>query len=297
MKQFDDESLAQLAQQGIEAAQAAGRIIKAHRQPGIDIRHKDVGTSAASQVVTEVDHKAQAAILGILNPTCSEYGLALLTEEAPDDGQRHEKPAFWSIDPMDGTLAFIRNTPGYSVSIALVAQDETPLIGIVYDPVEQNLFHAIRRKGAFKNGQPIQIPDLDPDKPLALRTDFSFQSHPLLEHTGAGLDEIARSLGLTRADIQYRVGAVMNACWILENPNTCYFKYPRTGNSGGSLWDYAATACLFKEAGGVATDIEGEPMELNRVGSTFMNHRGILFAGDRQIAEMISAMHRKLVVL
>ena len=63
-------------------------------------------------MVTEVDHKAQAAILEILEPTCANYDLALLTEESPDNGQRLKKPAFWSIDPMDGTLAFNKNPRG-----------------------------------------------------------------------------------------------------------------------------------------------------------------------------------------
>ena len=291
---FDDELLSQLAKQAIAAARAAGRLIDANRQTGIDVRRKETGTSAASQIVTEVDHKAQAAILEILKPTCSVHDLALLTEEAPDNGQRREKPAFWSIDPMDGTLAFIRNTPGFSVSIALVARDGTPLIGVVHDPLEQDLFHAVRGQGAFKNGQRIRVPGLDPEKPLLLRTDLSFQSDPLLEQTAAGLEEIASNLGLPGADIRFQVGAVMNACGILESPNTCYFKYPRTGNSGGSLWDYAATACLFDEVGAVASDIEGRPMELNRAGSTFMNHRGILYAGHRELADRIIEMHRRL---
>lgn len=291
---LDNETLNRLADLAIAAARAAGAIIGSSRQAGVDVQHKETGTSAASQVVTEVDHKAQAAILEILVPTCSAHDLALLTEEAPDSGKRHEKPAFWSIDPMDGTLAFIRNTPGYSVSIALVARDGTPLIGVVYDPLGNNLFHAVRGQGAFRNGHPIRIPDLAPDKPLVLRTDFSFQSHPLLEPTRAGLEQAARQLGLPGADIRYRVGAVMNACGILESPNNCYFKYPRAGNSGGSLWDYAATACLFHEAGAVASDIEGHPMELNRTCSTYMNHRGILYAGHPEVADLVIALHQRL---
>jgi 3'-phosphoadenosine 5'-phosphosulfate (PAPS) 3'-phosphatase len=92
--------LAKLAEQ---AALAAGRIIASRRRIDVRARFKPVGSSEASQVVTEVDHLAQAAILTLLQPTCAAFDLALLTEEAPDDGGRLEKPAFWCIDPLDGS--------------------------------------------------------------------------------------------------------------------------------------------------------------------------------------------------
>jgi len=291
---LSQRQLAELARHAVSAAKAAGRVIGGHRRSDVRVDHKEIGTSAASQVVTEVDHKAQAAILEILLPSCADYDLALLTEESADDGERLMKPAFWSIDPMDGTLAFIEGKPGFSVSVALVAHDGTPLIGVVYDPVTENLYHAVRGQGAWKNDQRLQPPPLDPAEPLRLQTDFSFQTHPWRERTQVGLTDIAERLGLKGAAIHYRVGAVMNACDVLETPNSCYFKYPRSGNSGGSLWDYAATACLFHEAGGTACDIHGRPMELNRADTTFMNHRGLLYAGDKRLAERIIAFYRSL---
>ena len=287
------EQLRALAERAEAAARAGGAVINAHRGKGVQARHKEVGTSAASQVVTEVDHKAQAAILEILEPTLDEYGLALLTEESADDGGRLVKPAFWSVDPMDGTLAFVEDTPGFAVSIGLVARDGSPLIGVVYDPVGDVLYRAVRGEGASRDGRPLRAPELDPVQPLVLRTDYSFQKHPWLEATRDGLEEIARDLGLNGARIEFHIGAVMNACRVLETANHCYFKYPREGESGGSLWDYAATACLFAEAGAVASDIEGRGMELNRVGSTFMNHRGVLHTGSPDLAERIVALYRE----
>ncbi|MFV9616849.1 MAG: 3'(2'),5'-bisphosphate nucleotidase CysQ family protein, partial [Gammaproteobacteria bacterium] len=220
-------NLEKLCQQAIDAAHAAGTVINAHRHLHVDVQHKAAGNSAASQVVTEVDHKAQAVILDILQPSCIEFDLALLTEESPDDGLRQEKEAFWCIDPMDGTLAFIKNTHGFSVSIALVAKNGKPLIGVVYDPVKEDLYHAINGSGAYKNRQRIHLPGLDPDRPLILHTDFSFADHPLFNKTSTGLQDIAQSLGLKGATINFKTGAAMNACNILEEPNSCYFKYPR----------------------------------------------------------------------
>ena len=289
---FSDTQLQELTRLAIIAARAAGHLINAHRDTGVEVHKKETGTSTAAQVVTEVDYMAQAAILAILQPLCDEYDLALLTEESPDNGQRQQRPAFWSIDPMDGTLNFINGQPGFSVSIALVAKNGIPLLGVVYDPVEDNLYQAVRHAGAYKNGEPLQIPERNPEQPLVLRTDSSFQTDPLLEKTLTGLKDVAQKLGLNSADIQYRTGAVLNACGILEDPNICYFKYPKPG--GGSLWDYAATACLYHEAGAIASDIYGQSMELNRSDSTFMNHRGLLYANDQALADYIVALYRSI---
>ena len=86
----------------------------------------------------------------------------------------------------------------------------------------------------------------------------------------------------------------MNACNILQQPNTCYFKYPRKGDSGGSIWDFAATTCLFNEADAIATDIFGQPLELNRIGSTYANHHGSLYAAQLVLAERVTELYKKL---
>ena len=288
------EQLEQLTQLAISAALAAGRIVQAGLLTPVEVHHKGGNGSTASQVVTEVDHQAQAAIVEMLEPTCSRYGLALLAEESSDDGQRLKRRAFWSIDPLDGTLSFIERVPGFAVSIGLVARDGTPLVGVAYDPLEEVVYHAWQGGGAWRNGQPICIPPLDPARPLVLQTDRSFRSDPRLESTRAGLEQLANQLGLNGADIRFRTGGVMNACDILADANACYFKYPRPGNSGGSLWDYASTACMFSELNAFASDIYGQPMDLNRADSTFMNHRGLLFAADVGVVQGVMALVEKL---
>jgi len=104
------------------------------------------------------------------------------------------------------------------------------------------------------------------------------------------LETIAEERGLNGLHSILHGGAAMNACWVLENAPACYFKFPKAQAGGGSLWDYAATACIFQEAGAIATDISGAPLDLNRLDSTFMNHRGILFATDSDLAKCIRAL-------
>lgn len=277
--------LNQLAAIAIEAARTAGRYITEAAQRPIKVEHKDSQLSLASQVVTEVDRKSQDIILGLLNPTLAPFDLALLTEETEDDHSRFEKDAFWCIDPLDGTLPFVEGQPGYSVSIALVGNDGTPLIGVVYDAVEGCLYHAVHGQGAFRNEKPWHLPEKK--DVLTFVTDRSFKPNPNSPHILKQLETIALNLGLKGLATGLIGGAAMNGCWVLENAPACYFKQPKPQNGGGSLWDFAATACLFNEIGAVATDIFGQPLDLNRADSTFMNHRGAINATDQDLARQL----------
>jgi fructose-1,6-bisphosphatase/inositol monophosphatase family enzyme len=133
------------------------------------LREKKAGNTQASQVLTAVDRACETVILSYLLPTCTTFNIGLLSEETEDDKSRFEKDFFWCIDPMDGTLAFINKHPGFSVAIALVSKDGTPQIGVVLDPSTNNLYYAIKDKGAFKNGKPWQLNP--PKKQLTYVTD------------------------------------------------------------------------------------------------------------------------------
>jgi len=280
--------LTELADLAIYAATSAGEMIARSRPKQIE--HKSSGGSLASQVVTEVDRRSEAIILETLNPTLKRWELGLLTEEQPDDGGRFSADYFWCIDPIDGTLPFIEGTPGYAVSIALVRRHGTPTIGVVYDPVGETVIHAIAGAGVFRNGRPWNLQSSS-GTVLSLFTDGSFLSSEAREQITTALEEIARDMGLTGLYVEPSAGAVMNACKVLANPHACYVKLPKQ-NGGGRLWDYAATACIFSEAGAVATDIDGQCFDLNRADSTLMCHRGILFATDETLAQRIRAPFR-----
>jgi len=156
--QLSSDDLTLLSQQAISAAKQAGALITRHAEQPILIQKKKGGDQPASQMVTEVDHLSQALILEILASTCVTYDLALLTEERTDDKQRLEKDYFWCIDPLDGTLPFIESIPGYAVSIALVSRSGRPQISVVYDPVKQTLYSAVRGQGAYRNSQSWALP-------------------------------------------------------------------------------------------------------------------------------------------
>lgn len=282
--------LSELADLAISAATEAGQMITQSRPT--EVQHKAGGDSLASQVVTEIDRRAENLILDVLTPTLKRFDLGLLTEERDDDHSRLSADHFWCIDPLDGTLPFIEGSPGYAVSIALVDRSGTPVIGVIYDPVEATVAHAISGRDAFRDGQPWPVEPPSTGEALSVFADRSFLARDDHDVVIDALGQITRDMGLTGVQIEATAGAVMNAWRVLAHSPACYFKFPGS-TGGGSLWDFAATACLFHEVGAVATDIYGDPLDLNRGDSTLMNHRGVLFASDETLARRIRELHQR----
>lgn len=285
--------LSDLANTAISAATEAGQMVAQSRPQTVE--YKEGGDSLASQVVTEIDRAAEDIIVDTLRPTLARYELGLLTEETADDGGRLTADYFWCVDPIDGTLPFIEGIPGYAVSIALVRRDGFPKIGVIYDPVESMTVHAIDGAGVFRNGSPwaerSPSPSLSPGGGQVISV---FANRSFLEDDQYGavmdaLESLADDMGLAGVSVDATAGAVMNACRSLANPPACYFTFPKA-EGGPSLWDHAATACVFNEAGAVATDFHGAPLDLNRADSTFMNHRGAVYATHEVLAERIRSM-------
>jgi 3'(2'), 5'-bisphosphate nucleotidase/myo-inositol-1(or 4)-monophosphatase len=288
------EDLSELGQYAISAACRAGRLIARYAQSPVAVNTKDGGASLAAQVVTEVDHLSQDIILQVLRPSCAAFDLALLSEESPDDLERLDKKFFWCIDPLDGTLPFIEGVPGYSVSVALVANNGAPVIGVVYDPLTDTLYHAIKSQGIWRNQQVLApvVGATSETQSLLFITDKSFAQDPRYPATLVGLQRCAQNLGYQDATLQLQGGAALNACQVLNALGTCYFKFPKPQKGGGSVWDYAATACLFEEFGAAVSDMQGNKLKLNPAGSTFMNQCGVLYCSEQAIAEQMIQAYR-----
>lgn len=291
--QLEVETLNLLAEVAEAAAREAGALIASYSHKEVAVQHKSGSDSLATQVVTEVDELSQAIVLKHLSPTFETYGLALLTEEREDDGSRFKHDYFWCIDPLDGTLPFTQQKPGYAVSIALIGHDGKPVIGVVFDPVGGTLYRAVAGQGIMRNGCAWEAPVVDADRSeqcLRFYCDCTFETQPNRDEMVARMEAFAAQFGFRELDVVIGGGAVMNACSVLECPPACYFKLPKMKAGGGSIWDFAATACLFQEAGGaVATDFAGGALDLNRVDSTFMNHQGVCFASNSELQAGLAA--------
>jgi len=289
--QLSPVELKELADCAVAAAIEAGKIIESYANKNVVVEQKSGGDSIASQVVTEVDIKSETVIIKALQPSCEKYDLALLTEETEDDQARLQKDYFWCVDPMDGTLSFTESISGYSVSIALVAKSGEPFIGVVYDPVTHTLYSAVKGQGVVRNGKPWGFARKTHDpKPLLQICDRGMLQQDYYPALKQALTAMAIKQGYSGLETRESNGAVLNACSVLEKETAVYFKLPKAVQGGGSLWDFAATAAIFNESGAVASDIYGEPLELNRADSTYMNHRGVLFSTDVSLAKNLKEL-------
>jgi 3'-phosphoadenosine 5'-phosphosulfate (PAPS) 3'-phosphatase len=122
---------------------------------------------------------------------------------------------------------------------------------------------------------------------LVFTYDRSFEDHPERLRVLRELENYAGSVGLQGVVAAQFGGAVINACHSLESAPGCHFKFSKPQEGGGSIWDYAATACLYEEAGAEVSDVHGNPLDLNRKDSTFMNHGGAVYATDQALAGKI----------
>ncbi len=257
----------------IEAAIKAGEVIVKYKKKGFSIHNKEGGDSIASQVLTEVDILSQEIILSHLKPLQTKYDLGLLTEESPDDSSRLIKDYFFCIDPMDGTKSFIDSDQGFSVSISLVSKIGESIIAVVYDPVKDNYYSAIKGYGSYKNNNPWSLKKSN-NKKLTVIIDPSFDR--------------SKIQNINNIDFIEYGGAVMNVIMVLEGMADCYIKLPKKKKGGGSIWDFSSTTLFCLECGYIASDIYGKPINLNNPNTTFMNEHGVYFSKDNNILSYIS---------
>ncbi len=275
------------------AAREAGELIRSKGGEQIQVQSKDQGSTPASRVVTEVDRASQELIVGRLQETIDRYRFGLLTEESVDDSSRLESDYFWCVDPLDGTLSFVRGETGYSVSIALVSRQGKAVVGLIHDPVADDTFQAVQGEGAFKNGARLDGPAKRDDGPLVWLMDRSMKSLRNFSLIKDRMETIAGELGCRGLRVIDSAGAALNAAWVTQHSSALYFKLPKSEPGGGSFWDFAASSCLLSEWGLPATDIHGAPFDLNRAGSTFMNEGGVIYVSRPELSGAVKELYRE----
>jgi fructose-1,6-bisphosphatase/inositol monophosphatase family enzyme len=282
---LDENQLNELCTIAKDAALAAGKIISSKDGSDLKVETKSGGENIASCVVTEIDIKAQEAILKTLTPTLERFDLGLLTEESTDDNSRFSHDYFWCIDPLDGTLCYSQDKDGYSTSIALVSKNGDPIIGVVYNPRHDNLYSAIKGQGAYKNDRKLVINERGEN--LTLLFDQSYLKHPQYNIQIEKLKSDLKEAGLKSLVPHELGGAVMNGISTIEMAPAVYYKFPKKAEGGGSIWDFAASSVIQSEAGGLNSNYHREKIDLNRADSTFMNHEGIIFCSSKDLLNLI----------
>jgi len=201
--------------------------------------------------VTVADKAADALILDRLRTAFPDDGM--LTEESADDGSRFGKARLWIVDPLDGTRDFLAQTGDFSVHIGLCVEGR-PVLGVVYQPVRQALYHAVRGGGAFldSNGTSTQIRTSRRRDPGELRVGIS-RLNP-----DEGLGKCLAASGLAARAVA--MGASVKHMALARGDLDAVLNL----SPAEQEWDTCAPEVILAEAGCTVSDGDGKPMTYNQ---------------------------------
>jgi len=220
-----------------EIAIEAGGILQSFVGEEMDIRHK-----SRTDLVTKADHASEQYLIETIRKAFPEH--AINAEESGEWEGRSDH--CWFIDPLDGTLNFAHGVPFYCVSVGYAWRGEM-ILGVIYDPVHDELFCAERGQGAALNGQPMKVSGFTDLIDCMLVTGFPndiFGSPDDNTDNFVRFSQAAqtvRRLGSAALDAVYVAAGRLDGFWEVE-----IFQ-----------WDVAAAGLIVREAGGVVTNIYG----------------------------------------
>ena len=223
-----------------QAARAAGELLMSyfgHAAEGLDVK------SSPTDPVSDADREAEEVIN------------RLLAEERPDDGIIGEEGArtastngrIWIVDPLDGTVNFLYGMRAWAVSIALEDADGLA-VGVVLNPVDDECFSAVRDEGAAMNGRRIHVTDCPSLEHAMVATGFSYEADQRARQA-----ELLRRLLPRVRDIRRAGAAALDLAYVACGRVDAFYE------RGLKRWDEAAGRLLVEEAGGVVSDLRGEP--------------------------------------
>ena len=208
------------------------------------ISNEDIDTKQASDFVTRVDKESEQLIIHTIKQNYPDHHF--LAEESVKDSDTGDYR--WIIDPLDGTTNYIHAYPVFSVSIALERKSEL-VLGVVYDPLRNEIFTAEKGKGAFLNGKQVNVSTVSDLSNSLVATGFPFRRKELIDP----YLRLFRNIFNRVSDIRRAGSAALDLAHIAAGRCDCFFEI------GLSPWDIAAGSLLIREAGGIVTDFGGGP--------------------------------------
>ena len=202
--------------------------------------------SSRTDMVSDADRDAEAVIEGVLLGERPEDGL--LAEEGAHaeavSGRR------WVVDPLDGTTNYLYGFPAWVVSVGL-EDEHGGAVGVVFDPLHDELFAAARGEGARLNGEPIEVSGRESLDQALVATGFGYDA----ERRALQASALARVLPAVR-DIRRAGAAALDLCMVAAGRVDGYYE------RGLQPWDWAAGSVIVREAGGSVIELEDEPSGL-----------------------------------
>jgi myo-inositol-1(or 4)-monophosphatase len=248
------------------AATDAGKILRAHfGRVGTD----EIRKKSANDFISFVDESSEKKIIEIIRSKFPDH--EILAEESGSSAIK--SPYRWIIDPLDGTTNYLHSIPVFAVSIAVEFKDEI-VAAVVYNPLTNEMYHAVKDNGAFCNDIPIHVSATSALDESFIATGFPFKSKQILKDYLEVFRSIfdqaigARRLGAAAIDLAYIAAGKFDGFWEI----------------GLKPWDMAAGALLITEAGGKITDFWDKP--------NYMNSSYVL-ASNNKIHDSLGTIIRK----
>jgi myo-inositol-1(or 4)-monophosphatase len=230
----DDLALAE------RAARAAGDVLMSYfgrAAEGLDVK------SSPTDPVSDADREAEEVINEIIST--HHPGDGVIGEEGARTSPANGRT--WIVDPLDGTVNFLYGMRAWAVSIAL--EDAAGLaVGVVFNPVDDECFSAVRGQGARLNGQPVHVTRCSSLDRAMVATGFSY----VAEERARQAEKIVRLLPAVR-DVRRAGAAALDLAYVACGRVDAFYE------RGLKRWDEAAGRLLVEEAGGVVVDLEDEP--------------------------------------
>ncbi|MBS1960020.1 MAG: inositol monophosphatase [Bdellovibrionales bacterium] len=241
----------------VEAAFEAGKVMRKHFTRKLRVREK-----GKLGLVTNADIEAEAVALKVLKKAQPHF--ALLTEETHSKGTMGSKDlGMWIVDPLDGTTNFVHRFPMFCTTIAAQVGKEI-VAAVTYHPILDDLYTAVRGKGAYVNGTRMKVSSTAKICESLLSTGFTYQQHKALHTEMSSFEKLSGSAravrrpGSAALDLAYTARGVFDGFWERHL----------------SPWDVAAGSLLVSEAGGMVTDFDGD--KFNAHGDEVLASNGLL---------------------
>lgn len=234
-----------LLEAAVDAAHAAGKVIRKHFAGKLKIREK----SDNMGLVTNADVEAEAAAIRVLKKAQPDF--SLLTEETHSQGRIDGRQGLWILDPLDGTTNFVHRFPMFCVTIAAQIANDVE-VAVTYHPILDDLYTAIRGKGAFLNGKRMRVSDRKKISDALLSTGFSYHRRNLLSTEMTSFEKLSMSARAIRRPGSAALDLAYTACGVFDGFWERHL----------APWDVAAGSLLVSEAGGKVSDFDGKKLNI-----------------------------------
>jgi myo-inositol-1(or 4)-monophosphatase len=226
------------------AARAGGVVLNNYWGKQFSIAEKE----RAGDLITEVDQKAEQEILKVIKRHCPNH--SILAEESGKINTQESK-YLWVIDPLDGTTNYAHGYPQAAVSVGLIIED-IPSVGVVYNPIKQELWSAARGLGATLNSQPIRVSNTPNLADTLLVTGFAYDRRETDDNNYA---EFCYLTHLTQG-VRRGGSASLDLCDVACGRLDGYWE------RGLKPWDLLAGVVILTEAGGKISAYDGTEFDL-----------------------------------